>query len=296
MKGIPAIKGNIVRPLYSFTKLEILDYARRTGIEFRHDASNNEHKYDRNFVRLKVLPLLKEINENVERTLMRNSRHFEQEGAIVDRYISSRREKIVISGTEAEVRLDKKSLQEEPFLETVLHGILGEYGFSDTQEQNIIRNLRAEVQAGKLFESPCYTLTVDRQAIIIRTKAGRENAAMSIHDLKDLENVPGFRVRLGQRFALPSKNDLYLKASDLVFPLELRKRLEGDKFRPYGMKGFKLVSDFFKDEKLNWFEKNECLLLVNGNSDIIWVAGLRSDDRYKVDEQDVDLIKITFEQ
>jgi tRNA(Ile)-lysidine synthase len=43
-----------------------------------------------------------------------------------------------------------------------------------------------------------------------------------------------------------------------------------------------LLSDFLKDEKQNAFQKENCKLLVNGNGDIIWVIGFRSDERYRV--------------
>ena len=59
------------------------------------------------------------------------------------------------------------------------------------------------------------------------------------------------------------------------------------------MNVFKLISKIYKDEKLNTFEKTNTKLLINGNNDIIWIIGLRSDQRYKIDKQ-TDLIKLTF--
>ena len=79
----------------------------------------------------------------------------------------------------------------------------------------------------------------------------------------------------------------------MIFPIQVRTKKIGDKFIPFGMNVFKLISKIYKDEKLNAFEKTNTKLLINGNNDIIWIIGLRSDHRYKIDKQ-TDLIKLTF--
>jgi tRNA(Ile)-lysidine synthase len=48
------------------------------------------------------------------------------------------------------------------------------------------------------------------------------------------------------------------------------------------MKGKKKLSDYFINQKLSLHQKAEIPLLVNGNGDIIWVGGYRTDERYKV--------------
>lgn len=61
------------------------------------------------------------------------------------------------------------------------------------------------------------------------------------------------------------------------------------------MKGFKLLSDFLKDLKLNLLEKQKTLLLINGNNEIIWVIGHRTDNRFKIENWDSEsLIKIKY--
>jgi tRNA(Ile)-lysidine synthase len=61
------------------------------------------------------------------------------------------------------------------------------------------------------------------------------------------------------------------------------------------MKGFKLVSDFYRDSKLSMFDKKSTLLLINGNNEIVWVIGQRSDERYRVmNKSHEELIKLTY--
>ena len=65
--------------------------------------------------------------------------------------------------------------------------------------------------------------------------------------------------------------------------LKLRKWQTGDRFRPLGMKGWKLLSDFFIDQKLSVLQKEQTWLLTYRN-EIVWVVGMRLDDRFKVSE------------
>ncbi|MCW3078273.1 MAG: tRNA lysidine(34) synthetase TilS, partial [Bacteroidetes bacterium] len=58
--------------------------------------------------------------------------------------------------------------------------------------------------------------------------------------------------------------------------------------------GFKLLSDFFKDEKINALDKQNSRLLVNGNGEIIWVIGYRSDERYRVNPNEKKLVKLSL--
>ena len=64
-----------------------------------------------------------------------------------------------------------------------------------------------------------------------------------------------------------------------AFPLVLRKWKKGDVFFPFGMKGKKTVSKYYKDEKMSFFDKQNQWLLCN-NDEIVWVVGKRPDRRF----------------
>jgi len=64
----------------------------------------------------------------------------------------------------------------------------------------------------------------------------------------------------------------------------LRKWKSGDKFIPLGMRGFKKVSDFLTDQKISSSGKKNQLILLNRNN-IVWICGLRIDDRYKIKDK-----------
>ena len=73
-----------------------------------------------------------------------------------------------------------------------------------------------------------------------------------------------------------------LDASLVRFPLTLRRTQEGDRFVPLGMQGSQLVSDFLTNLKRNRFEKRDQMVLVDAADEIVWVVGLRINDRFKI--------------
>ena len=79
--------------------------------------------------------------------------------------------------------------------------------------------------------------------------------------------------------------------SKLNGELILRPWNDGDKFRPLGMKGFKKVADFLAEQNVESAGKREKLVLENEGS-IIWIAGFRVDDRYKVTNETENILKL----
>ncbi len=71
--GIPPVRDNIIRPLISCTREEIEKYCVDNNLSFVTDSSNLEDKYTRNKIRHNVVPSLKEINKDVEMSVLKLS-------------------------------------------------------------------------------------------------------------------------------------------------------------------------------------------------------------------------------
>ena len=82
-----------------------------------------------------------------------------------------------------------------------------------------------------------------------------------------------------------------LDADKIRFPLTLRHWQHGDRFHPLGMKGSKLLSDFFVDQKFTEAQKTSVFLLVSADNEILWVVGHRIDDRYKVTSETKSILR-----
>ena len=87
---------------------------------------------------------------------------------------------------------------------------------------------------------------------------------------------------------------IFVDADKLNFPLVLRRWQEGDSFYPIGMGGkSKKVSKFFKDEKLSLIEKENTWLLCSDNQ-IVWIVGMRQDERFKINKPTPNQLQITL--
>ena len=68
----------------------------------------------------------------------------------------------------------------------------------------------------------------------------------------------------------------------ITFPLKLRHWRKGDKFKPLGMKGSKLLSDFFNDLGFTAYQKRNVWIMEDAKGLILWVVGYRISDKVKI--------------
>ncbi|HQQ94469.1 MAG TPA: tRNA lysidine(34) synthetase TilS [Bacteroidia bacterium] len=294
LRGIPQQNGRIVRPLLIFTRDDIERYAKAEKIPYREDLSNREEKYDRNFIRLRVIPLLKELNPSLEQGAIANSKRFSEEYELLHQHLESIKT-MLQSEAKGLIRIQRKGLQDCVSKATVLNYLLSPFGFNGSQQKDILEAALAQGSVGKHFRSDSHLLSVDRKELVIKEHESTQTPDLNISSLGELSGLAGIQVKRIQKAKSGPPTEIALNINQLVFPLCVRPARTGDKFKPFGMKGFKLLSDYMKEQKLNHFEKQDLRLLVNGNEEIIWVLGFRNDERYRVHEGDTNLVQLSYE-
>ncbi|MHC2990098.1 hypothetical protein OB13_00250 [Pontibacter sp. HJ8] len=295
LHGIPAQNGNIIRPMLSITKDDIYDFVTTNKLIWREDSSNVTTKYQRNKIRHEVIPVLKEINPNLEETMQHTAERVSQAEMIVAAYIDNLRQQSVQEAEDA-VYLSLVPLQNATGLPVVLHELLRPFNFSYTVVLELVEAL--EGISGKQFDSPSHTLVKDRDQLVITPR--NLNRYGSITIAQGQTEVTEEHVQLTLRYIAADQYKLNTKphvaaldADLLKFPLRLRPWQEGDWFVPLGMNGKKKISDFLIDRKVPANLKAQTLVLISDQS-IAWIVGQRLDNRFKVTEKTTQVLEISL--
>lgn len=295
LHGIASKKDKIIRPLLCFNRNEIDNYVESNKIKCREDKSNEETKYVRNKIRHNVIPELEKINPSFIETIFNETQQFSELEQLLETKINEDKKKCFTIQDE-NIEIDIQKLIELKPLKTYLFYFLKPYGFNVDDVIDVINSF--EKQSGKKFLSNTHQLIKNRNKLIISILKNIENKEFEVKTLKDFSLLPfNLNAKIVLKETLKSikkdKNFAYLNADKINFPLSIRKWKTGDKFKPFGMKGVKKLSDFFIDEKLSLLEKENVWLLTSNNK-IVWVVGFRIDDDYKLSSKTKNALFLTY--
>ncbi|QCX53388.1 tRNA lysidine(34) synthetase TilS [Elizabethkingia sp. JS20170427COW] len=271
--GIPENENTIIRPLLHYTKQEIYRFAKQEGIAYREDHTNHENIYLRNRIRNLIIPSLERTNPHFWQNFDKSLNYLKQAEDFIQIQVSEILAKISISKDEEYWIINLKTLKAENTF--AQYEILKRLGFPSLEEQQKI--LKAE--SGKIFKGENIFLIIDREQGILCKKLPEE-------DFQEID------LELGQALSSPypvllseSKNSGYstcweIDSSKIKFPLKIRKPKKRDLFQPKGMIGKKLISKFFKDEKISILARQKVWLLVDSQGNILGIIGYRQDGRF----------------
>lgn len=282
LHGILPKRAKLIRPLLFLSRKEIDRLVADNHIDYVEDSSNLSVNYARNKLRLQVIPQLKEINPNLEETFQHNIQRFADTEIVLQHAVATLKASLFVEKHQA-IHLNIIKVKSLVPQQLLLFELLRPYGFSESVVASILQSL--DGQSGTTFFSASHRIVVDREDLILDRLKTEEQENLFIHIgeqqlvinnqllLISYSDEPYFENNIHKAFA---------DADRLIYPLVVRKRQHGDRFIPLGMKTFKKLSDFLIDEKVPLSEKDDIPVLINGNGEVIWVAGLRQDNRYKV--------------
>ena len=285
LHGILPRNGNLVRPLLFLGRDEVHEIIKQNKFDFVEDSSNAATKYARNKLRHEVIPKLKELNPSLEKTFENSLQHFRGMEMLLElRLIELKKELFIFEGDEVYIPLT--ALKELEPKRLLLFNLLQEYGFNETSVNDLIASLHKH--PGRVFESNNFMIVLDRDKLILTKKNTHWQNSVQINENDHEVLYRNYQVNL-----LHDDSPLIIKDNPLaatidtellIYPLTIRAWQQSDFFYPLGMKTRKKLSDFFIQQKIPLHEKNNIPLLVNGNGDIMWIAGHRISERYKVND------------
>ncbi|MDR2886924.1 MAG: tRNA lysidine(34) synthetase TilS [Bacteroidales bacterium] len=285
LTGIQPAAGYIVRPLLFALRSEIESHAMENGIVFREDRSNSETKYTRNKIRHLVLPLLREINPSVEKTLDETIERMQETGQAVESHVAAIRGKVSeTEGNRTVFNID--GLERLQPNKTILYELFKPFGLSGTQAGELSEIIAG--QTGKRIITKSHTILKDRERIVVSPNSNNTVYEV-INSYRELEKTSLFNsvatVLVTDNFKIPADSIIAcLDEDEIKYPLTVRNWRDGDYFYPLGMNSKKKVSDFLTDNHIPRTDKDR-LLVLESDSKIAWVIGYRIDNRFRIKPQ-----------
>lgn len=297
LHGILPCNGYIVRPLLPFGRDEIEQFALSQGLQHVDDSTNASTLYQRNRIRLKLMPLLREISPSVDYTMQQNIARITEAEQIYLQAIEDCRSSLVhIQDSIATISLS--AIENLSPKRTLLFELLRPYGFTAAVVDDVISSLHH--QSGILFLSPTHRMVKDRELLCIEPLQ-MESAIEEKYFIMQWDRIIETPINLclttisfnGTFTRLPS-NQASFDADAVRWPLCLRHWHHGDKFIPFGMQGSRLVSDFFSDKKLSRIDKEHVWILCDSTNTILWLVGLRASNNCKISQKTSHVLTITL--
>lgn len=316
LMGIRPRNKHIIRPLLACSKADIEAYLAAKGQAFVTDSSNLVADVKRNKLRLKVVPTLKEINPSFDETIMKMSENIGEAEKIINASLRNAFSSIVSvengdagtlfsqlqEGTPKlalpNLRIDIAALKAYVSPEYFLFYLLIPYGFTSPQVRSIASSLSLE--SGKEYITDSYTLLFDRKMMLV---SQREKTAPKLLELPETgkyiySEQCSIEIKeevVGSNFTIPTaSNEIVVDKAKVHFPIVLRRTATADRFRPFGMRGSKLVSDYLTNLKVDAVSKRKQLVLVDGNGEIMWLVGRRSSETYRIRSTTTTALRIRF--
>ena len=312
LKGMKPQNDFYIRPLLWSNRNDIEEFAKENGIRWVEDYTNQETVYLRNKIRHNIIPLFDEMKNNARQSLNFSINCLSSENDLYRSLIDEKLSNIeFVDGSYRSI--ENKYFLQDANGKQLLFEWVRRYGFNFEQAESMFEAIR-KGNSGTLFYNDNRQQTTDNR-LCPRLMASVQKDKIEIFEEKDNDEIivietqrlkdaktqssdeASVTLRLcdsvSLRLSYYNKDESFKLLKDpsvaaqfdmdkISFPLKLRHWRKGDKFRPLGMKGSKLLSDFFNDLGFSAYQKQNVWIMEDANGLILWVVGYRINDKVKI--------------
>lgn len=310
--GIPPVRANLIRPLFERSKKEIVSFLKEIGVSFSIDRTNSENIYLRNKIRNRLIPELATYNPNIIDTLCRLGNIVREEDDWSEQLISEYLTKSVIGKTSDSIALSAPSLRSlhPAALRRVIRRAVRQvksdlrrisFKHIDSAMHLLKTNGQASIDLPgqiRIWKSgEVFGVRHEKKSLRSARMSGRKSevnydimvnksdAVSSAVWITEAEAWIFFSrvtaAHLPPEFEKDGKT-AWMDWEKITFPIRIKSFRPGDRFRPLGMNGTRKVCDFLCNNKVP-VEKRAVIPILECRDHIVWVSGLRIDERVKTD-------------
>jgi tRNA(Ile)-lysidine synthase len=302
VKGIPIARDNVIRPLISFRRSEIVEFCKFNKVKFRHDKSNFKADYNRNFVRLKLIPKIEsKINNAVIQNVNQLGSIFSDFYNFVTEYVKIAEKDVLFKENSNLFSLDIQKLN--TYITYIKEKIVINFFYSVfnitlpfTKVKKILQLINA--QSGKrLVINKNITVWKEHNFLIFGRSEKEPESSFNINLCGETKFSAGIiSVTEVNNFEINSDTNIeFIDKEKIIGELKIRKWIAGDFFYPIGLNRRKKISDLLTDAKVSLLRK-QSVFVVENNGTIVWVAGYRLDERFKCTNKTKKILKIEFKR
>jgi tRNA(Ile)-lysidine synthase len=296
--GIAESRDDIKRPLLTFYREHIRYYLQAHNLSFVDDSSNASNDYNRNFLRHEVFPLLEKVNiqtiKHINDLSTLSSVYHYAYNQLINEFIKHHVKQLSID--ELTINIESLSIS-AAYLQYILHSVLSPYEFNAEQCKNMVRVL--PIPAGNQFYSDTYLATTSYNQIHISPKVNDKVVQLP----QSISQLPFYFNN--ELFSIIIEEVAYADIGEINLPgilycscvslnqLSLAVHENGDKFKPFGMRSHKKISDYLIDKKVPLHHK-KLIYKLTSNNNIIALLPFTIDNDAKVESSSKHILKITI--
>ncbi|MFW6010930.1 MAG: tRNA lysidine(34) synthetase TilS [Desulfosalsimonas sp.] len=326
--GLAPVRGRVIRPLIETDRREIEQFLQENNILYCFDKSNTYDRFTRNRVRNRLIPELESFNPAIVDSLFRTSTVMREENEWIEAAIeplykaavihrNSELCELVISVKRicrlhraiirrllrwavCEIKGDLRRIECQHIEDLVslvhrqssypaqvhLPGRIRVIRHKDRLEiRQEKKPLRSFHSSRRNLKTVSFTYTVEKikegskSVWIDEILSGFIFSPLRIHDISDVYYWHG--------------QTALVDLDRVEFPMVIRNPRPGDRFMPLGMRGTVKLKKFFINKKVGP-DKRRRIPVVESGGRIIWIAGMRIDERVKITDTTKNVLKISF--
>lgn len=302
--GIPERRGRFVRPLLSVSKTMVLDYIRWRGLDYIIDSTNMVEDCRRNVWRNRLLPAIEAAQPGFIAGVERTIGNISADRRLLEALIFKEMSRLVDSSG----AIDMEAVSHTPEAATLLWHLMNMRApFGIETARHALNAFGAGRSGGRFLSADglvAFQLNRSRLVPINEISATDECIAVPRSLIAEGGTLSGpkplsFEVLSRREFA-PSRNPseawfdldgLLRSYENTPGGLQLRHWRRGDRIRPFGMRGSRLVSDVFSDAHLSADEKSAVWLLAAADT-VLWIVGMRTSALMPVSGKSTSVVRI----
>lgn len=295
LHGILPRQEHIIRPLLFAEKDTLIAFAAMRNISFVEDSSNITDKYTRNYFRHQIIPRLQEAFPGAVKNMAATIERMKEAELLYQEAMDRHRKRLLFRESDTWM-VPVGRLQQCAPQQTIAWELFRQFGCSSSQTQQVLSLLDSE--SGRYVETATHRIIRNRQWLLITPLTAADAPVVVIAAEQQHVRFAGGQLQLRKQErdagAIPAAPETaWLDAARVSFPLILRRWKQGDYFYPLGMPKKKKVSRFLIDQKLSLPQK-EKVWVLESDKRIVWIVGMRVDDRVKITPKTKDVLSIEF--